>query len=573
MTPMFDRPSRPLPSGLGLQFTETMRGYFSDQVTDDYEQAAEQGKRDGSPLAFTLTIRSEDVQQLLTDPSHRARLWGTVTAPGISADPLTVLEGEFQLFVEDPDQVDTSNMRYAMKLVSARGDPYFLTGFKVIHRGPAYDIWRDTTTLFITVARGDNPQAPTLGKGILTIHPLDFAKQLTTLRIDGTSEPVQRLEALARFGRFFAGELFDVYGGVLAPARVFDPDAPPRPVRPLKTSPPEVHYFWTQDNVRLRLTRFQGGKKGPVILTPGFGTNRRAFTTDTVETNFPEYLVAHGYDVWVFEYRASPDLPSGATQFTLDEIARWDYPGAVDTVRRRSGAATVQAVVHCVGSLTFQMALALGLQGVRSAVCSQLTLHPVPPLLNELKAGLHLASFLTVLGFHTLSTDFDTHADWKEYLFDQVLKLYPTRERCNSPVCRRILFMYGESYEHSQLNEATHEAMHEMFGVANLTTFQHISLILNKGHAVDAAGRDVYLPHADRLCIPIAFLHGANNHIFLPEGSQKTYRFLCQTNGPEYYVRHVLPNYAHMDCFVGKDAARDVYPILVKELDKYNSGS
>jgi cholesterol oxidase len=565
-----DHTRAPLPPGLGLQFTETMRGYFSDQVTNDYEHAAEQGKKDGSTFAFTLTVRTDDMEQMLTDPNHRARITGSVTAPGISDQPLTVTDGEFQLFVEDPTHVDTSNMRYALKLLSVRGEHYYLSGVKIIHRGPAYDIWPDTTTLYITLYKGDNSQAPVLGKGILHIAPLDFAKQMTTLRIDGAATEVQRLEALARFGRFFAGELFELYGGIIAPSTVFNPDAPPRPTRPLRTGPPEVHFFSTDDGVRLRLTRYHGGSKGPVLLTPGFGTNRRAFITDTVDTNLPEYLFARGYDVWVFEYRASPELPSAATQFNLDEVARLDYPAGVATVRRISGAASVQVMAHCVGSLTLQMALASGLEGVRSAVCSQLTLHPVPPLLNELKAGLHLPSFLTVLGVDTLSTDFDTHSNWKDYLYDQVLKLYPTHERCGSPVCRRVLFMYGESYEHAQLNEVTHEALHEMFGVANVTTFKHIALMLNHGHAVDAQGRDVYLSQADRLKLPIAFIHGANNHIFLPAGSEKTYRFLCDVNGPGYYVRHVIPNYAHMDCFVGRDAARDVYPIVVGELDKYN---
>jgi hypothetical protein len=32
----------------------------------------------------------------------------------------------------------------------------------------------------------------------------------------------------------------------------------------------------------------------------------------------------------------------------------------------------------------------------------------------------------------------------------------------------------------------------------------------------------------------------------------------------------VVPEYAHMDLFVGKDAARDVYPLLAADLDRFN---
>ena len=346
---------------------------------------------------------------------------------------------------------------------------------------------------------------------------------------------------------------------------------PQRVRRPLRLSPPEVHDFPSRDGVGLRLTRYRGGQKGPVILSPGFGTSGEAFNLDTVETNLPEFLFAHGYDVWIFDYRASPALPSSATQFTLDDIAANDYPAAVALVRDVSRADTVQVMAHCVGSLTFLMAMAGGLEGVRSAVSSALTLHPVAPFLNRLKSRLHLASILRAIGMQTLTTDVRKDARIGERMFDRMLRLYPSQDRCYSPFCRRVLFLYGEVYDHSKLNEATHAALPEVFGAANLTTFKQISLVLNKHHAISADGREAYLPEASRLRIPIAFVHGENNQLFLPKGSETTFRFLCEANGPQYYVRHVVPNYAHMDCFVGKDADRDVFPIVLAELDKYNT--
>ncbi len=32
----------------------------------------------------------------------------------------------------------------------------------------------------------------------------------------------------------------------------------------------------------------------------------------------------------------------------------------------------------------------------------------------------------------------------------------------------------------------------------------------------------------------------------------------------------MIPGYAHMDLFIGKDAARDVYPVITAELDRFN---
>jgi cholesterol oxidase len=559
---------------LGLEFTETMRGFVStaeaETEADDYRRAAARGERDGSPFEFTVTVTADDLDRFLEHPDHEAGISGTVHAPALSGAPLKVEGGTFRLMIRDADHPSARKMTYRMPLRAEDGRAFTMEGFKTIHDAQGPRVWSDTTTLFVTVREGADGAGPVAARGVVTIHLKDFQRQLASTKVTGARNAGERLRALARFGRFFAGALSEVYGGVCARSNVFNPDAPPRERRPLRCGEPEVHFFDTADGVGLKLSRFRGGKKGPVILTPGFGTSALAYTIDTTETNFPEYLFERGYDVWVLDYRSSPDLPSAATQFTLDDVAAHDYPAAVAHVRGATGADTVQVMAHCVGSLTFMMAMANGLEGVRSAVCSQLTFHPVAPPLNKVKAGLHLASLLNGLGVETLTTDFDTTSSGLDRLCDTLLRLYPTRERCNSPVCRRILFLYGEVYDHDQLNAATHGALHEMFGVANMTTFRHLTRMLQAGHVVDAAGNDRYLPNAGRLNIPIAFLHGEHNRLFLPEGSERTYQFLCERNGPELYSRHVVPGYAHMDCFIGKNASRDVYPVVTRELDRYN---
>jgi choline dehydrogenase-like flavoprotein len=549
-------------SGSAVQFTETMRGFASTSVTDDYAAGFDQGKADDSPLEFTVTVIADDVDRLVEEREHEARMEGTVTAPGLSPTPLKVEGGRFNLLTRDAEHAAARQMLYAMPLVADDGRRFFLEGFKQIRDDKGLDLWKDTSTLYVTVHRDDR-DGPVAAKGIVTIHVADFAKQLTTMR----GGPL----ALAKFSRMFAGSLNETFGGVFARPSRFNPDAPPRQHRPLRTPPPDVHFFTTEDGVELRLTRFDGGGKGPVILSPGFGTSSYAYTIDTTDTNFPEYLVEHGYDVWVFDYRASPSLESGGTQFTLDDIARYDYPAAVAKVREVSGAESVQIMAHCIGSLTMLMSLALGLQGVRHAVASQVTLHPRAGGLNELRSGIYGGNVIQGLGIDTMTTDESDDPSWAERLYDRALQLYPDGvEDCGQPFCRRVMFMYGEVYDHDQLNDATHEHLHEAFGVANMTTFRHITRILREDHAVAADGADVYLPASANLKLPISFLHGENNRLFKPEGSRLTYDFLRETNGPDLYTRTVIPDYAHMDLFIGKDAARDVYPVITAELDRFN---
>ena len=45
---------------------------------------------------------------------------------------------------------------------------------------------------------------------------------------------------------------------------------------------------------------------------------------------------------------------------------------------------------------------------------------------------------------------------------------------------------------------------------------------------------------------------------------------LINANVADYYERHVIPEYGHIDCIFGKNAARDVYPYILRHLDKFS---
>ena len=143
---------------------------------------------------------------------------------------------------------------------------------------------------------------------------------------------------------------------------------------------PELHVVRSEDGVDLRLTRFRAGSKGPVVLAHGLGVSSRIFMPDTIDTSLAEFLVSRNYDVWLLDFRASIDLPSAHSQFSGDDVARFDYPAAVDAVRRITGSDTVQIVAHCFGASTLFMSFAAGLSHVRSAVFSQIAGHVSSPL-------------------------------------------------------------------------------------------------------------------------------------------------------------------------------------------------
>lgn len=555
--------------GVSLQFSETLRGYFSSKVKDDFLRAEAQGRLDQSEFELKAVIVTRDMTQAMEQPRGGFCLTGAVRSGALSVEPLTAADGTFELLTGDSQNVDTRRMVYRMRMTSKEGRIFFFDGFKSLHEGLPENLWPEITTLFFTVYDGEDSAAPVFGKGILRAAPEDFIRQLTTLHISGENA-AGRLKAAARFGRLFAGTLWDTYGGVFAPPRYAKAGGPSRKKRPLRAPDPEVHYFNTVDGVELRFFRYQGGSKGPVILTHGIGVSSLIFRIDTIETNLVEFLVARGFDVWALDYRGSIELAAHDLEFTADDVATYDYPAAVEKVRMLTGAASVQMVVHCFGSVSFFMAMLKGLQGVRSAVSSQIATHMATAPITEVKCGLYFPEVFGALGVKSLNAYVSSAADWQGKLDEAAMRFYPMPEDqlCTSPVCHRITFMYSQVFEHEQLNAATHDALDEMFGATNIRAFEHLSRMVRTRHIVTANGENAYLPHVERLAIPIAFISGGKNRCFLPESTKLTYDWLCEKNDPHLYTRTVVPHYGHADSILGKNAARDVYPAMAKHLEE-----
>ena len=581
---------QPAPTTLGIQFTETMRGFFSTAFKqrplfdkgragdlECYERAYRSGKEDNSLIEFTVTVTAADVQRLVDDPKHPGTIVGTLNAPLLSAQPLTVSEGKFNLFETFPDRVGVRHMSYNMKLAAEDGSEYFFSAFKSVPEGNSVlRAWADTSTLYATLYKGGDASGEVIGLGVLHIEPIDFAKQLTTLKALNASSKKERIEAVARFGKYFAGVLWETYGGVFAGNDFFNPDAPPRKKRALNVGAPDVFFFKTQDDVELRLTRYKKNSddrenKGPVMLVHGAGVASTIFSTDTIPVNLLEYLYNHDYDVWLLDFRVSILLDASKQQSTGDQIAQYDFPAAIDVIRKATGAQDIQCVVHCYGATTFFMSMLAGLQGVRSIVCSQIATDMVIPAATAIKTGLYVPTVLEKLGLKSLNAYTDTNANWFNKLYDKALDIYALAEaqgRCDNPVCHRITFMYSSLYRHDTLNETLHENLHELFGETNMRAFEHLALMCREGKLLNFEGEDIYMPNMDRLQLPICFISGEHNECYLPESTERTYNRLRECFDPNLYSRHVIPNYGHIDCIFGKNAAVDVYPLILAHLDK-----
>lgn len=579
--------------------------------------------------------------------------------------------GTFQLLKQDQHKVETWLMVYSCQLVPSDnpdGDPCYFHGEKTLHRRPGSDWWTDLTTLFVDVYEGSDDTGKQLARGIITLGMQELMAQAKTIStkfdnsgsetivedlfkdlLSGTLheeivKPEVRTKIVRRilsaviaqvqpdtatkvemaismlFGKrlatFFAMLVFRSYGGFLAYMKNFpatDPDPGDRlPVAGdmlRKGSPLKVEGFIakTSDGAELQLLRCKGGKKGPVVLAPGFATKASSFALRTVDRNFVEMLCDAEYDVWMLDYRGSPALGvTSLTDFTIDDVAQKDWPAAVDRVLEETGAEAVQIVAHCMGSMTCLMSLlcgALDKAKVKSVISSQLTLHPVTNWFNQMKSDTRVTSLIrnglpeAMHGFveqvapsHAMAQLFfgmeTINANSSAALSpipgqksrqeqDQMIDLlvwkapFPNEEPCYSPTCHRVYGIYGPVYLHNQLNAATHDAIPDIFGEISTKPFMQIAEIMRQGKSVSASGADIYLPHHENLDLPITFIAGALNEEFLPDTSLRTFTWLNAKNSDSahLYHREVFQDYGHMDCFIGRNADKDIFPFIIDRLD------
>jgi cholesterol oxidase len=275
---------------LAIQFTEVARG---------------------DALELDLTVVSSDLDELMSNPDHQARVAGRVLTPALSPEPLKVVDGEFNLV----------RMAYRLKLAGPQGQSFYLHASKT------------PTALHATLFDRAGEAGAVPSKCDLRIWPPDLQRQLTTLRVSNAPDLPSRLRATERFGRALAGDLYGIYGGV----------AGDRKKRPLRVNAPTVHPL----SPGVWLVRYQGGSHGPVLLTAAAGISTRIFSLDTIETNLVEFLFAHSYDAWLLDSAEAPDREAALA--TVKEITRaatvqmltpgWEAPGPVEL-----NAATREAV-------------------------------------------------------------------------------------------------------------------------------------------------------------------------------------------------------------------------------------
>lgn len=340
-------------------------------------------------------------------------------------------------------------------------------------------------------------------------------------------------------------------------------------VRPYARHRTTVHPFTALDGVPLTLVHVQGTKpasQGPVLVVHGSGVRAELFRPPLSHT-FVDALVDAGWDVWLLNWRASIDLPPQS--WTLDDAAAYDHPAAVREVRRLTGADTLKAVVHCQGSTSFTIAAVCGLvPEVDTVVTNAVSLHPVIPAWSQLKIR-SVAPLIERFASHVSPAWGDRPAGWLGRLVRLMVRL--THHECDNTVCRMVSFVYGAGHpalwRHENLDEATHEWVRGEFGDVPLSFFAQMRRSVGAGHLVRVKETTLPPSYVDepRTDARFVFLAGERNRCFLPESQRRSFEFFDR-HRPGRDSLHIVPGYSHLDVFVGKNAHRDTYPLILEEL-------
>ncbi|MFA6148160.1 MAG: DUF362 domain-containing protein [bacterium] len=195
--------------GLVLRFQETMGGHVGIDEPEPLAGSA-RGQRENTPLRFDVEIRVEDLGRFLRVPDHSAQLSGTLTFEPLGGR-IPIRDGVFNLFSVDP-RTGIRRMTYAFRFTAADGQVYFLHGHKEIHDDPgALDVVPDMTTLFTTLYRGMDGQAPIYAAGVLTFDLKKAPALAASMTVEGTNSLLQKMAAYSAFASFAYGALRDEY--------------------------------------------------------------------------------------------------------------------------------------------------------------------------------------------------------------------------------------------------------------------------------------------------------------------------------------------------------------------------
>ncbi|MFE5140723.1 alpha/beta fold hydrolase [Streptomyces fagopyri] len=362
------------------------------------------------------------------------------------------------------------------------------------------------------------------------------------------------------------------------PVRKVRTTAAPHPLRH-RLDPARVEEipFRTGDGVNLGLTRVDSGERDrpAVLLLHGHTASADMFLLPETR-NLVDVLLDDGYEPWLLDWRGSRRFPYNETgrRYTYDDVALYDIPEAVSRVREHIGDRALFVVAHCIGSLALSLSMTAGLVPGLAGVVSQ-GVFLTPKLAGRTSLRMTVAGELLRNRIDHIPVDFR-----KVGLRSKYTPLFALASRgaaCPDPTCQILhnsAWGSGASlFVHENLSDATHDRLAELLGPAPLWILPHLRRIelartVVRWHDTDHRYRALppnALDAAARIDTPVLLLSGSENGLWLD--SQRLCHEVLAHRRPQLDVSYTeIPGYGHLDTFLGRGAALDVFGHILEFL-------
>ncbi|MFG2637988.1 alpha/beta fold hydrolase [Streptomyces sp. NPDC048362] len=336
----------------------------------------------------------------------------------------------------------------------------------------------------------------------------------------------------------------------------------------------------TEDGVLLGLTRVAGGEteRPAVLLLHGHTASADMFLLPETR-NLVDVLVDNGYEVWLLDWRGSCRLPYNheGVPYAYDDVALYDIPQAVACIRQRIGKRPLFVVAHCIGSLALSLSMSAGLVPGLAGVVSQ-GVFLTPKMAGRTSLRMALAGELLKNRVDHIPVDFRRVGLRSKYT--PLFALASRKADCPDPTCQILhnsAWGTGASlFVHQNLADVTHDRLAELLGPAPLWVLPHLQRMALARSVVrwhDTDHRYRVLPRnaldaAHRIDAPIMLLSGSENALW--QDSQRLCHEVLARRQPQLDVTYTeIPGYGHLDTFLGRGAALDVFGHIVDFLDEH----
>lgn len=606
-----------------VSFAECMSGFILQGATiscdgvDGFERATRFAKCRGETAQLFINVSASDMS---ISGQYEGWATGSLVCAGINGSPFMIRRGSVELFKPDVDITGRSKIIYNFPMVGVNGRRLRLYGYKVLDSSVVFNIkrlWHALTTMYVTIAEDTAHECQVfalaassnlnlegfdhrgvVAAGIVRITASHLFKELRSLTPAGHSF-VEKARVLRSFLTFFVSHSARPFLSPIRSLQYASQEFAQDYINP--TLPTRSHEVIASDGVRSLMHEWEpsagevavNSSGGDVdvenlLMIPGASVDHQIFASPTIPFNAVNYFTRAGYRVFVIVHRIGISETNRAEGWTTFD-ARLDIRACLKHIRMSSLRKKTYIVAHCMGSVALASGLLDGTipsEWILGVTCSQVFMNPVWSRVNNTKRASPIS--LLNLQARVVGKWFDCRASADagpaQKFLDQALRFYPERihERCRSASCHRTTLLYGRCWNHANLNPETHRHIDKFFTGAHLRLMK---LLTGMSGAVTTNAPDrVDLTTAGNLerlrGIPFLFFCGGDNDVLSPAATERTYDKLIHTfgfsadhpDGGLQYRRKVISRYGHLDCWIGRNAWRDVFPVVREEVDRVVRG-